>query len=455
MEQIQNLFKSYSEKLFAHLETDENLILQLKGEDSLFLRWNQGKVRQSTQVKQFEVSWTYQKNGRQLELQEQLTLNLDHDVKSGLDKLPRLRAEAQVLEASHQLAPLTKSESLISIGPTAAKDPAQIAQAIASQAAGLDLIGFWSSGPMVRAVTHSQGLFLFESRDSYFFDYSIFTRTPSGENKAVKGFFSDTDWKPETWGQRWGAQLQTLKDDVARLQTPSQRLRPGKYKVYLAPSALAAILDTMKYGSFSLASHKRGYSPMKELIEGRAQLSNKLTMTENFGLGFAPRFNRFGEVSPLTVPLIEKGLFKNALVSGKTAREYNVPSNGAEDGGWATESPRSLEVAAGDLKTAQAMQTLGTGVWINEVHYTNLSDLKSARITGMTRYACFWVENGQIVAPIEDMRFDISLYSLLGEGLLQLTEERQDLLDTGTYHMRSWAGQRVPGLLAKDFEFTL
>ena len=28
----------------------------------------------------------------------------------------------------------------------------------------------------------------------------------------------------------------------------------------------------------------------------------------------------------------------------------------------------------------------------------------------MTRYACFWVEGGEVVGPIKDMRWDESLY---------------------------------------------
>lgn len=35
----------------------------------------------------------------------------------------------------------------------------------------------------------------------------------------------------------------------------------------------------------------------------------------------------------------------------------------------------------------------------------------------MTRFATFWVEQGRIVAPVDAMRFDDSLYRLLGSEL--------------------------------------
>ena len=35
-------------------------------------------------------------------------------------------------------------------------------------------------------------------------------------------------------------------------------------------------------------------------------------------------------------------------------------------------------------------------------------------LTGMTRFATFWVEDGRIQGPVGTMRFDDSLYDFLG-----------------------------------------
>ncbi|MBX3018704.1 MAG: hypothetical protein KF767_12495 [Bdellovibrionaceae bacterium] len=455
MREIQKHFRDYADRLFAGLGVDENLILQLKGEDSLFLRWNRAKVRQSTQVRQFEVNWTYQWDGRQLELSEQLTLDLEQDAKRGLAQLARLKMQAAGLEKSHQLAPLSPAETSVRVGELPARDPAKIARQIEQASQDLDLIGFWCSGPMVRGVAHSKGLFLFEARDAFFFDYSIFTVSDAGENKAVKGFFSEAQWDEDGWATRWGQQILRQKEDLALLRRPSRKLASGKYRVYLAPSAMSSMMETMKSESFSFLAYKHGRSLLKDFVDGMRRFSPRFSVTEDFELGFAPRFNRLGEIAPAQIPLISEGHYRNSLVSGKTAREYGVASNGGEDSGWETEAPRSYQIAAGELPSDQALAELGTGVWINETHYTNFSDLKTARITGMTRYACFWVENGRIVEPIQDMRFDVSLFDLFGEDLVALTKERKDFLDVGTYHLRVWAGSRLPGVLAQNFNFTL
>jgi predicted Zn-dependent protease len=98
---------------------------------------------------------------------------------------------------------------------------------------------------------------------------------------------------------------------------------------------------------------------------------------------------------------------------------------------------------------------LGQGLVINNLWYTNYSDWNDCRITGMTRYAAFWAEDGRPVAPIETMRFDDSLYRMLGENLIGLTGDRQFLIDTHSYERRSTTSYRLPGALIADFRLTL
>ena len=73
----------------------------------------------------------------------------------------------------------------------------------------------------------------------------------------------------------------------------------------------------------------------------------------------------------------------------------------------------------------------------------------------MTRFATFWVDGGEIQAPLNVMRFDETVYRILGENLMSLTQEREFILDPGTYHGRSTSSGRVPGALVEDFAFTL
>ena len=79
----------------------------------------------------------------------------------------------------------------------------------------------------------------------------------------------------------------------------------------------------------------------------------------------------------------------------------------------------------------------------------------SARVTGMTRYACFWVQDGAIAGPIQDLRWDESLYDALGAKLLALTSHAEIDAAVDTYQQRALGGSRVPGALIDGFTFTL
>ena len=80
---------------------------------------------------------------------------------------------------------------------------------------------------------------------------------------------------------------------------------------------------------------------------------------------------------------------------------------------------------------------------------------RRGRMTGMTRFATFWVENGEVVAPLNVMRFDDSVLRMLGSELEALTVEQDLLLSASSYFNRSTASSRLPGALLKNFEFTL
>jgi predicted Zn-dependent protease len=73
----------------------------------------------------------------------------------------------------------------------------------------------------------------------------------------------------------------------------------------------------------------------------------------------------------------------------------------------------------------------------------------------MTRFASFWVENGEIVAPLNVMRFDETLYHILGSNLIALTAEREFIIEADTYEVRSTRSARLPGALVDGFTLTL
>jgi predicted Zn-dependent protease len=238
---------------------------------------------------------------------------------------------------------------------------------------------------------------------------------------------------------------------LEKLQRPPVDVKPGQYRTYLAPRAFSDLLGLLGWNALSAAAWKQGRCPFKKLAEKQMQLSPLLSLGENFALGLSPRFNSLGEVSDSKLPLIAAGELSTFLINSRTAKEYGLAGNAASEG----ESPRSLDVACGTLAEPDILKALGTGLYLSNLHYLNWSDPVSARVTGMTRYACFWVEDGDIVGPIKDLRWDESLYEALGPKLLALTDWAEIDPASDTYFARALGGSRVPGALIEGWTFTL
>ena len=92
---------------------------------------------------------------------------------------------------------------------------------------------------------------------------------------------------------------------------------------------------------------------------------------------------------------------------------------------------------------------------MNNLWYLNFSDRNNARVTGLTRFGCFYVKDGELIGPINTMRFDETMYNIFGTKLAGLTNEQQLLMDTSTYEQRSVHSSTIPGAIVEDFRLTL
>ncbi|HET7670162.1 MAG TPA: metallopeptidase TldD-related protein, partial [Burkholderiales bacterium] len=206
----------------------------------------------------------------------------------------------------------------------------------------------------------------------------------------------------------------------------------------------------LSWGGFSARARQTRQSPLLLMQEGRT-LSPKVTISENTAAGIGMRFQSDGFPKPPEVPLIAGGALGEPLISPRSAKEYGLRTNGAGAG----EAPASVDMAAGRLEQAKVLEALDRGLYISNLWYLNYSDRAAGRITGMTRFATFWVEGGRIAGPVTPMRFDDTIYRVLGDNLLDLTREREMLLDPSTYDERSIASARLPGALLSALRFTL
>ncbi len=440
-------FESVCNACFEHLSGDEALTVSLSGEAQLYLRLNQARVRQTTTVEQGRYTLRYQTASRRLTLTFDVTGHVDRDRAIALSLLSQAREEVKVLPDDPFVVPVVDHGQSQEIHPGQLPTLTDLLAQIARESGTTDFSGLYAGGRQIRASRNSAGMRHVFATTSFCLDYSLFTRNAAGDNKAVKGQYAGHDWSPA----RFAVTLAADRQRLTLLERDSHAVTPGDYRAYFAPAAVDAMIHMFSWGGVSYSAWKKGDSALAQLIRGDTRLSPHFSLRENFDLGLSPRFNSLGEMAPAQLSVIEHGALQNLLVSSRSGQEYGVPANGADPG----EGLRSADMANGNLSDSAILSTLGTGLFIGNLHYLNWSDHHSARITGMTRYACFWVEQGEIVAPIQDLRFDESLYRLFGTELEAVTDATETRMATDTYGQRAVGGSRVPGMLVGNVRFTL
>ncbi len=435
-------FETLTAGLFAKLSGPEVLLCSYTGERSDFVRLNDGKVRQPGSVQQ--SSMTLQLIVGQRHATGSLSLSGGPEDAGRLASLlDELRARVPHLPEDPHLLYATDVVSTERLATSELPHSADAVDAALTMADGLDLVGIWASGAIHSGFANSLGQRNWFTAHSFHLDWSFYARA----DKAVKCGYAGSSWDPAVLQ----AKMETGRQQLAAVSRPARTIDPGSYRVYLAPAAVVEVLELLAWGGFSLKEERVKRSPLIKAAEGKVKLSSAFTLHENTAEGFAPDVNAQGFVKPSRVPLFVEGAYTDALVSPRSAREFDVPTNGASG----RETPESLDLAAGGLGRDDVLGALGTGLLVNNLWYLNYSDRPSCRATGMTRFATFWVEGGEIVAPLNVMRFDETVYRMFGDNLVDLTAERDLVLDAGTYYRRSTSSWRVPGAVVEDFTFTL
>ena len=436
-------FEAVARAVQDEITGGEDFLLNYRAEDSTFIRFNKSAVRQPGHVKEVEAVIDLIDGKRHAEASLSLTGRMDEDTGRIARAIGDLRAlNADGPEDPYLLVNETPENSERAIGG-AMPSPAEIVDAVTAAGEGRDLVGFVASGPVFTGFANGRGQRNWDAASSVNADWSFYV----GGDKAVKTSHAGFHWDAAAFAQA----AEMAAGRLEALARPPVTVKPGDYRAYLTPAALNEIISMMSWGGFGLGAHKTRATIFLKMIEGGAQLNERVTIREATAEGAAPAFQREGFLKPAAVTLIDKGAYRDCLVSPRSAAEYGVPTNGASG----AETPASLDMAAGELPEADVLKAIGTGIYVSNLWYLNFSDRSAGRLTGMTRFATFWVENGELAAPLNVMRFDDTIFRMLGSNLEALTAERSLMLDPGTYDGRNLDSVRLPGALLSAMRFTL
>ena len=440
---MEKTFNTLCDSIFSRLGAGEDLVLSLNGENSQFVRFNNASVRQTGLVDDADLGLKFISNGRTCNGGFTISGDGDLDLKRGLDEIERMRSESKEIPEDPFLVMPTDSGSSREIKKADGLPFEDAVDAILPAMEGTDFVGILANGKMYRGSANNLGQKHWFETESFCLDYSLVTP----EHQMVKGCYAGSDWIQNEYENY----VSQSRKKLSLMEKKPMKIDTGEYRTWFEAAAVADFLGMFSWNGISEASLRQGCSGFGRMRNEDIRLSPKFSIVEDFSPGFCPKFNSNGEVSPESIPLIENGALKNTLVSSRSAKEYGVASNFAEGG----EYLRSPRMAPGNINQDNVTKQLDKGLYLSNIHYLNWSDNAGGRITGLTRYACFWVEGGEIVAPIETMRFDDSFYRFFGEQLLDVEDKLTVVPEVSTYGQRSLGATTCPGILVDSFALTL
>jgi len=243
---------------------------------------------------------------------------------------------------------------------------------------------------------------------------------------------------------------EALGDEAATLAQRSARprdLEPGTYTVVLAPDAVADIVQFLGWYGGSAKSVEEGRSFLTGHA-GHRIMSEAVTIVDDalapWAMGLTFDFEGFPKSR---VALVERGVAGMPCTDSYWAARTERPNTGHALPAPNAFGPIPLDLAMepGEATPESLIASVERGVYVTRFHYTNIEDPIRATLTGMTRDGTFMIENGQLTAPLRNLRFTQSAVEALS-GVGGVSAVRKMVGEEG--------GALAPYLLLERFAFT-
>lgn len=198
-------------------------------------------------------------------------------------------------------------------------------------------------------------------------------------------------------------------------------LAPGDYTVILEPAAVAALLQTLQFGSLSARAADEGRSPFSKQGGGNrigeTLFHDAVTIRSDpfdvrvpggpwsGGSGFLGQFaaGSFG-LPARRVTWIEKGVLKTL----HTDRYW-----GKVTGTGPTPFPAGIVMEGGTGTIDDLVASTERGLLVTRFWYIRTVNPQTAQVTGLTRDGLFLIEQGKVAGPVVNLRFNESPVVLL------------------------------------------
>jgi predicted Zn-dependent protease len=330
--------------------------------------------------------------------------------------------------------------SAVSFGPGERAEMVRKSVAICEKK-GVVAAGYIPKMHWTQATSNSEGLFsYYRYADASFV---LTCRTPDGTGSGWAGTTNVKDISLID-----AEALTTVAADKALKSQKPRAIEPGNYTVILEPRPAARFLSLLLQ-SFNARAAEEGRSFMSGKEKGSTRLGEKL-FGENVTLR-SEISNKILRQTPIgpdglaarDTTWIEKGVVKNLFYDRYWAKSHNKEAS-------ITSPNQSLVMEGGNSTVEEMIKTTKRGLLVTFFWYIRPVEQMTLLNTGMTRDGLFLIENGEIVAPVQNFRWNetpavgFNNITMLGKSVPMATGEAYDGPGTAL----------VPAMRMDDFTMT-
>lgn len=424
-------------KVLAYSKADECEI-NLAGTDNGNIRYARNSVSTSGRISQstLVVSSAFGKKLGTATINEFDDASLEKVVRRA-EELARLAPENP--EFVSFLGPQTFAEPLTFVPATAAITPKQrtdlVAQSLqVAKDSKTVAAGFLEDSTNYSAMLNSKGLFAYNTSTNVNFSVTVRTEDGKGSGYATRGYndISKLDTKAAT----------QIAADKGVKSAAAKAIEPGKYTVILEPAAAAVLIERILFG-LDARQADEGRSFLSKAggttRQGEKLMDERVTLYSDPLHPDLPTSTWNGDGRPQEkTNWIEKGVVKNLSYSRYWAEKKGVK---------AIPGPDAFIMQGGTKSLDELIKSTKKGVLVTRLWYIRDVDPQTLLLTGLTRDGTFYIENGKIMFPIKNFRFNESPVIMLN-NLEELGKVER------TVSVESNINYLLPPMKIRDFTFS-
>jgi len=306
-----------------------------------------------------------------------------------------------------------------------------------AQDAGLIASGAYANDVSELAIANSLGVFAYHAGSSCNLSTIVLGKTSSGFAADVARVAGDINSEKVA---------ETAVSKTLESENPAG-IEPGEYEVILEPQAVSEMMAFFQwYGPNARIYHEKSSCLSDQM--GKQVFGKNVTLIDDpfHELVFPMPFD-FEGYPKKKLTIVENGVLKQIVYDSYYAKKYKV-----ENTGHALPAPNTLGpiplhmyIAPGDKTREEMIKSVKRGLLVTRLWYVRVLNPKALNVTGMTRDGTFLIENGKIVRPVKNLRFNQSIPKALNNvvsienKLTQLASFEGELIGLApTMHISKW-----------------